>query len=208
MSYDTYDNLKKAVIGQTYRKDLNIKFNDFLSITEVEIRSNSETALMMNLNEKVSTAVTTTTTRYLALPAGFQSSRKFTITINDNIHGLEFRTPDQLIIRDGTGTPCFFTVRNNEIEFDILPDIAYTVTITYIADLTPLSVANQTNDILTKYPNIYLYGCLKQAFVYLQDLDQSSIYDGLFSEAINSANESEHSIKYPTQPQETVAWAP
>jgi len=208
MAFDTYDNLKKAVISQIHRNDLDVKFDDFLAITEVEIRSNSESALLMNLNEKISTAPVSTATRFLALPNGFQSSRKFTITINDNIRGLEFRTPDQLNIRNGTGAPCFFTVRNNEIEFDILPDEAYTVTVTYIADLSPLSVTNQTNDILTKYPNIYFFGCLKQAFIHTQDTEQATINDGLFSEAINSANASEHSIKYPTQPQETVAWAP
>lgn len=208
MAFDTYDNLKKAVIKQTHRNDLNIKFDDFLAITEVEIRSNSESALLMNLNEKISTAPTSTTTRFLALPDGFQSSRKFTITIDDHVRGLEFRTPDQLTIRNGAGTPCFFTIRNNEIEFDILPETEYTVTTTYIADLTPLSSSNQTNDILTKYPNVYFYGCLKQSFIFSQDTEQASIYDGLFSEAINSANASEHSIKYPTQPQETTAWSP
>ncbi len=208
MAFDNYDNLRKAVIGQTHRNDLLIKFNDFLAIAEVEIRSNSDESLKMNLNEKVSTASVDTSTRFLALPNGFQSSRKFTITIDDRINGLEFRTPDQLFIRNGTGTPYFFTVRNNEIEFDILPDENYTVTITYTSDLIPLSASNQTNDILTKYPNIYLYGCLKQAFIFTEDTDQSVIYDGLFSEAIGSANMSEHDAKYPTQPQETVGWSP
>lgn len=208
MAYDTYDNLKKAVLGQTHRKDLLGKFDDFLDITEVEVRSNSEGSLKMNLSEKISTAPTSISTRFLALPAGFQSSRKVSITINDSIVGLKFRTPDQLTVRNGTGTPCFFTVRNNELEFDILPDDTYTVTITYISDLTPLSDTNQTNDILTKYPNIYLYGCLKQAFIFSEDLDEAAMYDGLFSEAISSANNSEHDIKYPTQPQETNAWSP
>jgi hypothetical protein len=208
MAYDTYDNLKIAVLGQTHRKDLNEKFDDFLDITEVEIRSNSEGALKLNLNEKISTAAADISTRFLALPAGFQSSRKFTITIDDSIRGLKFRTPDQLFIRDGTGTPCFFTVRNNKIEFDIVPDIAYVTTITYQSDLTALSPANQTNNILTKYPTVYLYGCLKQAFIHTRNTEQSIIYDGLFDEAIASANMAEHDIKYSNQPQETVAWAP
>ena len=208
MAYDTYDNLKKAVLEQTHRRNLGTKFDDFLDITEVEIRSNPEGSLKMNLNEKISTAQNTTTSRFLALPDGFQSSRKFSITIDDDIYGLKFRTPDQLIIRRATGTPCFFTVRNNEIEFDILPDVIYTVTLTYTTDLTPLSPTNQTNDILTKYPNIYLYGCLKQASIFNEDVEQSIINDGLFLEAIDSANNAEHNIKYPTQPQETIGWAP
>jgi len=208
MPYDTYDNLKKAVLDQTHRKDLGDKFDDFLDITEVEIRSNPDNSLKMNLNEKISTASTDTSTRFLALPSGFQSSRKFSVTIDDSINQLTFRTPDQMIIRDDSGTPCFFTVRGNQLEFDIIPDEEYTVTITYTSDLIALSSDNQTNNTLTKYPNVYFYGCLKQAFIYTEDIEQSVIYDGLFSEALDSANMSEHDIKYPTQPEETVHWAP
>lgn len=208
MPFDTYDNLKQTVLKQTHRSNLGFKFDDFLAITEVEIRSNPDESLKMNLNERLLTVPTVVDSRFLALPTGFQSSRNFSITIQDSIRNLTFRTPDQLHIRDNIGTPCFFTVRNNQIEFDIVPDTIYQITITYIADLTPLSITSQTNDILTKYPNIYLYGCLKQASIYQQDTEQAVINDGLFAEAISSANMSEHNIKYPTQPEETVNWAP
>lgn len=208
MAYDTYENLKKAVLGQTHRGDLQLKFDDFLDITEVEIRSNPAESLKMNLNEKISTAPTSTTTRFLALPDGFQSARKFSVTIDSEIGELVFATPEQMDIRPYTGTPVYFTVRNNEIEFDIVPDVAYTVTMSYTSDLVPLSVSNQTNDILTKYPNIYLFGCLKQAFLFTEEYEQSAIYDGLFAEAISSANMSESDIKYPTQHQEIPEWCP
>lgn len=208
MSFDTYDNLKKAVLKQTHRNDLLTKFDDFLAITEVEIRSNPTGALKMNTQEQIITDLASTSSRLLPLPVGFQSSRKFSISIYDTNHVLEFRTPDQLVERPNTGTPYFFTVTGNQIKFDVLPDKEFTITITYNAELLPLSPSNQTNDALTKYPNIYLYGCLKQASIFSEDLDMSSTYDGLFSEAIVSANASEEMIKYPTQPQETVAWSP
>ena len=209
MPLDTYQNLKEAVLKQTHRSNLELYFDDFLAITEVEIRSNPEGALKMNLSEKISTAPTSTSTRFLALPTGFQSARKFSVTIQTEfLRELTYRTPDQMVIRPYTGTPCFFTVRNNQIEFDIVPDEVYTVTLTYTADLTPLTEASPTNDILTKYPNIYLFGCLKQAFIWIQDTEQTVINNGLFLEAIASANLSEMDIKYPSQLQETVHWAP
>lgn len=209
MAYDTYDNLKVAVLDQAHRGDLLSRFDNFLAITEVEIRSNSEGALKLNLNEKTSQVQTSTVTRLLPLPVDFQSSRNFTVTLeSDCIKNLIYRTPDQMVIRPDTGTPIFFTVRENQIEFDILSDVAYTTTLTYTANLSGLSSTNQTNNVLTKYPNIYLFGCLKQIYIYTQDIDQATIYDGLFSEAIDSANNSERDIKYPTQPEETVAWSP
>lgn len=208
MSISTYDQLKKTVIKYTHRNDLLDIFDTFLDLTEVDIRSNPQKPLKLSQSEKVSTTSVSLDSRYLAFPLGFQSSRKFSITIDDNISTLLFKTPDQLRVRTGTGTPCFFTVRNNQIEFDILPDSAYTVTLTYMVDLTPLASDNQTNDILTKYPTVYMYGCLKHAFIYVEDEDQAGKYDGLFSEAVEAANLSELDIMYPTQVTEDVVWAP
>ncbi len=208
MAYDSYDNLKVAVLGQSHRKDLGVKFNDFLTMAEVEIRTNPQSALLLNLNEVTSTELTSTTTRSIPLPTGLISSRNISITINTSVCNLEFRTPEQMIIRTGVGTPWFFTVANNEIQFDVLPEIVYSIGITYTSDLVPLSTINQTNNVLTKYPNIYLYACLKQLFLFAEEIDMASTYDGLFSEAIESGNTSERNIKYTSQPQETVGWAP
>lgn len=208
MALDTYDNLVKTVIDYSHRGDLGNKIDDFILLAETEMMSNPEQSLKMNLGEQIATASTSITTRFLALPTGFESSRKFSVTINDSVHPLEYRTPDQLVIRDDTGVPCFFTIRANEIEFDIISDEAYTVTMTYFAEFTGLSTANQTNIVLTKYPNIYLFGVLRQVHIYTLDAEQEQKYTGNFLSAIESANLKEHEARYGPQPQETVAWCP
>ncbi|RKW71266.1 hypothetical protein, partial [Bacillus sp. L75] len=88
-------------------------------------------------------------------------------------------------------TPCFFTVQGNELAFDILPNEAYPVTFDYFAKFTPLTVLNQTNIVIDKYPNIYLFGALSQAFLRAQDTEQYIIYTDRFTVAIESANLSE-----------------
>jgi hypothetical protein len=208
MALDTYDNLVKSIVSYSHRGDLGTKIDDFILLAETEMMSNPEEELKLNLGEKIATASTVTTTRYLALPEDFESSRKFSITFDDSIGGLEYRTPDQLVIRDNTGMPCFFTIRANEIEFDILPDAAYTVTMTYFVEFTKLSSANQTNIVLTKYPNIYLFGCLRQVFLYTQDTAQEQNHTSNFLVAIESANMKERTARYGPQPQQTVAWSP
>ena len=208
MALDSYTNLIKTVTDYSHRGDLGAKMDDFILLAETEMLSNPEGSLKLNLGEKVSTASTVTTTRYLALPDGFESSRKFSITLDGSIAGLEYRTPDQMVIRDDTGLPFFFTIRNNEIEFDIVPDAAYTVTMTHFAEFTGLSSSNATNIVLTKYPNIYLFGVLRQIFVYSQDSEQEQRYTENFLIAIESANIKEEDGRYGPQPQQTVAWAP
>ena len=208
MALDTQENLIKTIVDYSHRDDLGPRMDDFILLAETEMMSNPIEPLKLNLGEKISTASTDITTRFLALPSGFQSSRKFSITIDESIHGLEFRTPSQLKIRKGTGTPCFFTIRGNEIELDILSDKVYSVTFTYFAEFQPLTALNQTNIVLTKYPTIYLYTCLRQVFLYSQDTEEASKWSTEAISAISSANKAEKAGRYGPQPQMTSKWAP
>lgn len=208
MALDTQENLIKTVIDYSHRGDLGTKMDDFIKLAETEMMSNPIEPLKLNLSETISTDLTDTVTRFLPLPTGFQSSRKFSITIDDDIYTLKYRTPSTLNIKDGTGTPCFFTIRANQIEFDIISDKAYTITFTYFAEFAPLTTLNQTNVVLTKYPNIYLFGCLRQVFLYAQDTQQASIYANEALSAISSANKAEKDGRYGPQPQMTTRWAP
>ena len=208
MALDTQENLIKTVIIYSKRNDLGNRMDDFILLAETEMISNPIEPLKLNLGEKISTAPTDILTRFLALPDGFQSSRKFSITINDGIHVLRFRTPNQLKIKKDTGTPCFFTIRGNEIEFDIVPDEVYIITFTYFSEFQPLTTLNQTNIVLTKYPTIYLYGCLRQVALYTQDTEEANKWSNEALSAIASANKSEKAGRYGPQPQMSSRWAP
>ena len=209
MAIDTYDNLYKAISKRIERgTSLDDEINDFIELAEIEMLSNPTESLKISEAEKISTALADISTRYLALPTGFQKSRNFRVTLNGGEHNLEFRTPEQLVIRSGTRTPCFFTVQGNELAFDIIPDEPYAVTFDYFAKFTPLTVLNQTNIVIDKYPNIYLFGALSQAFLRAQDTEQYIIYTDRFAVAIESANLSELEVRNGNQPQQTVAWAP
>ena len=209
MAIDTYDNLFKTISNRIQRgTSLDDEINDFIELAEIEMLSNPTESLKISEAETISTALADISTRYLALPTGFQKSRNFSVTLNGGEHNLEFRTPEQLVIRSGTGTPCFFTVQGNQLAFDIIPDETYTVTFDYFAKFAPLTVLNQTNIVLDKYPNIYLFGALGQAFLRAQDTEQYIIYTDRFAVAIESANLSELEVRNGNQPQQTVAWAP
>ncbi len=209
MAIDTYDNLVKSISKRIGRgSQLDTEIDDFIRLAEIDILSNPEESLKISEAETISTAVTDITTRSLALPTGFKKSRNFSITINEGIGELIYRTPNQMKIRSGTGIPCFFTIQGNEIAFDIIPQEVWTITIDYFKNFTPLTVLNQTNIILDKYPNIYLFGALMHAFVRSQDVEQEVSYTNRFLGSIRSANTSELEKRNGNMPQQTVAWAP
>lgn len=209
MALDTYDNLFKAISNRIERgSSLDTEINDFILLAEKEMLSNPTESLKISEAETISTASTDTSTRFLALPDGFKKSRNFSITIDEGVGKLTYRTPDQMNIREGTGRPCFYTIQGNEIAFDIIPEEEWIVTIDYFKNFTPLTVTNQTNIVLDKYPNIYLFGALRHAFLRSQDSEQQLIYTDNFVSAIESANLSELEKRNGNMPQQTVGWSP
>ena len=209
MAFSTYDDLLKTISKRIERgTSLDTEIDDFILLAEKEMLANPSESLKINEAETISTALTDTATRFLALPTGFKKSRNYSITLSRGIGKLTYRTPNQMNIRNDSGTPCFYTNPGNEIAFDILPQEAWTVTIDYFKDFLPLTVLNQTNIILDKYPNIYLFGSLRHAFIRAQDTEQANSHTADFLSAIESANMSELEQRNGNMAQQTVAWSP
>lgn len=202
MALDSYANLKQEVIDWSHRDDLDVKIDTFIDLAESEMFANAMEPLQLRSQEVRSTSTmdSTTPSRYLALPSGFQSMRKLSI-IQDNTDPIElrYRTPGQLNVIDGEGIPCFFTV-TSQLEFDRNPDKDYTVEIQYIEDFTPLSSANTTNAVLTNHPTIYLFGTLWALFTHVQQYEEATNYYRLFLTAIQGANNKAEMGRYGPAP--------
>jgi hypothetical protein len=203
MALSTYDELITSIISWSHRKDIDTLIPDFITLSENEMFSNPDEILMVRESEKTSTATAVGTSpnesRFLALPTGFITSRDFKITVSNGVGDLRYQSPSSMNVRSGTGVPCFFTV-TDEIELDVVPDQDYTVTMKYFAEFTALSTTNQTNEILTAEPNIYLFGALKQLFIWSEDIDEATKYDGLFTDAIKGANKKSKAGRYGPAP--------
>lgn len=199
MAIVDYDSLLKEVLDWTHRDDLDTRFDVFLQMCEVEISSNPDESLKILSLDSIATTITSTTSRFLSLPAGMNLQRKLTITIDGYNCDVNYTSPGNLVTQDEiSGIPVYFTISNNQIEFDKIPDEEYVVTINYQLQDSALSVDNPTNVILSRYPNIYLFGCLSAAFSYSMDDQQAGKYSNFFLQAIKDANEREKEIKYPS----------
>jgi len=209
MALDTYDNLFKTISARIERgTSLDLEIPDFILLAERDMLANPTESLKISEAETISTDTTSTLTRTLALPSGFKKSRDFSISFDNGIEKLTYRTPEQMNVRNGTGRPCFFTIQGNNMAFDILPEEEWVVTFDYFKDFEPLTVLNQTNIILDKYPSVYLFGALRHAFMRAQDFEQGTVYGGNFFSAIESANLSELEKRNGNMPQQTVGWSP
>lgn len=200
MSLDTFDNLKIAIINVSQRDDTkDDELNDFITLAETEMFQNPRKVLSVRSSETRATAVTLTTSRYLQLPDGFREMRRLRLDLDTGFRELTYRAPGHLRSIDGPTTPTFFTV-TSQLEFDTVPDEAYTVEMQYLADFTPLSDTNQTNFVLTDSPNIYLFGALKELFSAAQDDEAAAKYEAKFINAIIGANKKYRKGKYGPAP--------
>ena len=89
-----------------------------------------------------------------------------------------------------SGTPSFFTIVGTKILLGVQPDAANTLQINHYKKLTALSDSNATNDILTNYPELYLYGALAESAPFLMQDERLDTWAGLYKEALKNANES------------------
>lgn len=199
MALDTFDNLKLEIIDWSHRRDIDQKVDTFIDLAEVEMFSNPTKTLKVRSGETSTTGTASTSSRFLALPAGFLEMRRVRIDAVVDFFPLKYRSPEQLTSFDGPARPRFFTI-TDQIEFDTVPDEAYTIDFQYLAEFTPLSAGNQTNPVLTNDPNIYLFGALKEVFAWTGDTENQVKYEAKFINAIRGANKKFIAGKYGPNP--------
>jgi hypothetical protein len=198
MALDTYDNLVKEIVDFSHREDLAGKIASFINLSETTMYANDVELLTVRSMETISTS--TTAGEYLALPNYYESLRGIRFLTANNIGKLNYQAPQQISNSVTPGRPNFFTIVGNEIQFDRLPDAEYKIEIQYYRKALPLTPTNQTNEILTDYPNIYLFGALAALFGYAQDTQQEALYINKFISAIRGANKSDKRGRYGPAP--------
>lgn len=198
MPLDNFDNLVKEVIDYSHRNDLGNKIDMFIQLSENAMYSNGIQPLKVRSMETVSTAATAG--QYVELPPDFESARSVRLVLGDSSGELRFQAPEQLFKNPATGKPLFYTIVGNEIQFGRVPDSAYTLEIQYFRKAAPLTTENQTNEILTNHPQIYLFGALAMLFSFAQDTEQEASYAQKFIGAIKGANQADKKGRYGPAP--------
>ena len=197
MALDSYANLKAAIKRLDGSNDLTDVLDDAIDMCESEIYSNADEPLRIRAMEV--TVTDSLSTRFLALPANYLSIRSVRLALSNGNRDIRFATPEALEVRGGSGRPSYFTI-TSQIEFDIVPDSAYTIEIAHYAKPTALSASNTTNAVLTGYPNIYLFGSLWAVNLFNAEEDKATLYYRGFINSIKGANSENKKGRYGPAP--------
>ncbi len=182
MALASYTDLLASVASWMNRTDLTAVIPDFVTIAEGKL------ARDLRLRKQLikSTLTTLTTTRAVPLPSDWLAFENLTILDSPP---LTYMTLDQMDMKypEGgfSGAPFVYTVEGDSVLFGPMPDSAYTVNIDYYARFPALS--GGTNWLMTNYPNIYLYGCLREGALFTMNPSAAAQWDGLYKSEIQSA---------------------
>lgn len=192
MSISTYDELKTAVANWLNRSTLTSRIPEFIAIGEAKIARK----VRCRHNQKRITA--TISTQYFDLPTAFLEMCNFELG-TDPVQHLNYVSPEQMDLfrpTATTGKPKVYTIHGTEFEVKPIPDTSYTAYMTYFYKLTAFSGASDTNDLLTYYPDIYLYAALSAAQPFIENDGRLPVYETLFEAAVKELNDMDKTGRY------------
>jgi hypothetical protein len=124
-----------------------------------------------------------------ALPAGFIEA--YSIYLDSPVQEIQSASAG-IFSRTGlylrSGAPEYFYITGEDIIWGPVPDSNYTVTLDYYKKIPALSSSQTTNAVLTDFPDMYLYSCLKQAYIAAQDVEREATFEQRAAMLIVEAN--------------------
>lgn len=123
------------------------------------------------------TATITADAEYEALPADFLEAISLHLTTNGVRQRLQAFLPDTLNYhRPVSGAPKRYAITADGLKLEPTPDAEYTLTLEYYEKIAALSGDTDTNVILSRYPELYLYTASKHAAIWARDDRLLSLY--------------------------------
>ena len=190
MALDTYDNLKSEIASFLNRDDLTANIDTFIDLAETRHARD----LRIREMEAVSTSITTVAgTQSYDLPTGYLELR-YAMLQTSPYTMLQYMTPADFFRvyneGEGTGMPVYYTIVGKKIYLGHSPDSANVLELGFFQRATALSSSNTTNDILTNFPDLYLYGSLAETSPFLMQDERLQVWSSLYKEGVRTANES------------------
>jgi hypothetical protein len=174
----TYSELKTNIANYLNRSDLTSQMDMFIDNVEGEINRR------VRRKEMIKRATATADAQYLSLPTDWLEGINVEITSNDfspilqqSIESLDIYRKS---INNKTGQPVYFAFVDDTMELAPTPDTSYTLQLTYYSKITALSDNNTSNFLSNNHPDVYLYGALKHASIYLMEDERVAMFSQLF----------------------------
>lgn len=182
MALDSFDGLKAEIAGWLNREDLTGQIPTFIRL--LEVRANR----VLRTHDMVTRLPVTTVVGSFAVPADWKETISLTLAPGPSLP-LEFVSIDMaeqvLAIPTNDGKPPrFYTQEGGQFLLVPAPSVSTDLVLVYRAAIPPLADDNQINWLLTKSPDLYLYGALAAAEPYLKNDERMPLWKSLADQAL------------------------
>ena len=159
-----YATLQSTIADYLNRADLTSQIQTFIQFAEADLNTR------LRDRQMIVRAEATSDEEYVQLPSDWLEA--LNLQLVGGMSPLRYITLDESDIVNSTRaltSPTFYSLMNGAIE--LVPPPAHDVDIemVYYGKIPALSDANTTNWLLTKAPDVYLYGALTHAAPFLMD---------------------------------------
>jgi hypothetical protein len=176
-----YATLQSAIADYLNRADLTAQIQTFIQFAEADLNTR------LRSREMIVNATATSDGQFVALPPDWLEAINMMIVGGQS--PLRYITPDEAdtIIKAQTYTSTrFYSMTTGVIE--LVPPAVDDITIdmVYYGKIPALSDANTTNWLLTKAPDVYLYGALTHAAPFLMDDQRMAVFSQIYLARVQS----------------------
>jgi hypothetical protein len=181
-----YTTLVSTVADYLNRQDLSAQIPTFIQLAEADLNTR------LRCREMIVRATSTNDDEYVKLPLDFLEGINLQIVGGQSpLRYITLDEADMVNARQGYNAPTFYSLMNGAIELVPPPATGDDVEIemVYYGKITALSEANQTNWLLLKAPDVYLYGALVHAAPFLMDDQRISVFGSFYSQRVEALND-------------------
>lgn len=175
-----FDSLKLTIVSFMGRSDLTTEIETFIQMAESSL-NNRETFRVREMSKTEASVVANSS---LPLPADYLAMR---ILKNAGGNALTLVSPQimsQEVLRAAVGCPAIYSELAGNLEIHPVT-VNVNMELTYYQKIPPLNDVTPTNWLLTKSPDIYLYGSLLASTGFVKNDERIDIWKTLYEEAIN-----------------------
>ena len=182
MALANYTDLLSSLASWADRTDLTAILPDFVALAEE--RMNRDLRLRRMIGN--TTLATVADTQTVTLPSDWLETENMNLQVTPPSN-MQVITPEQMDARFPagyyTGTPRYYAVLGNALQFGPTPDGVYSISMDYYQRLTALTTT-PTNWLLTQNPSVYLSAAMVELGVFLRDADQIALWDAKYRAAV------------------------
>lgn len=179
MALSTYTELQASIANWVNKDNLTDVIPDFIRLAESRIATDLKTQHLITETTIVTDAASK------ALPSNNKGIISAYLDTNPKTP-LDYMTPDELNSRwvsSESGKPLAFTIKGQTIYFAPSPDSSYNCILSHYA--VPSLVTDETNSLLTNYPDLYLWASLVETAEFIEE--DSGRWEIKYLKALDSA---------------------